>query len=212
MMFEGSRKHSLRHLIYYLRYTEFTALARIINQKLIAPNVSFPRTLPEKKFCLFISGCPGDPYRYRCEHQAAQLDALGVTSDICYASQIDNHALADRYQWLWLHRVFDLEGINEIIEAAHCSGKPVVFDIDDLVFDESAIPYMRATQWMSKHEVEQVYKRARGYSKTMSRCDIISVPTDDLRRAVIKIFPKACCIVTENILSDAHCALATQAL
>ena len=138
-MLDGLRNYSLRKLIYFLRYTEFTALARMIEHKLIAPYFPFRIPVSEKKSCLLLSGCPGDPFRYRCEHQAAQLKSLGFPTDIGYSSQISDTAMVDRYQWFWLHRVPYSERIRTLIEAARRSGKPVVFDIDDLVFDENAV-------------------------------------------------------------------------
>lgn len=211
-MLNGLRNHSLRKLIYYLRNTNLTALVQLIDSKLITPHSSFRISPSEKKHCLLISGCPGDPFRYRCEHQAAQLESLGLAADTCYASQICDSAVVDRYQWLWLHRVAYSESIETLIEAAQRSGKPVVFDIDDLVFDEKLVPYMRAIEQMSNREVEQVYERAKGYYKTMSRCNLVSVSTDDLRAAVVNLFPEMRCFVTQNMLSDAQLDLAEQTL
>lgn len=211
-MLDGLKHHSLRKLLYYLRNTSLTSLGQLIDQRLIIPHSPFRISDSTKKNCLLISGCPGDPFRYRCEHQAAQLEALGLATDICYASQVRDSALVDHYQWLWLHRVAFDDNIATLIEAARRAGKPLVFDTDDLVFDERAIPYMRAIEVMSKREVEQVYIRARGYYETLSRCDFTTVATDYLREAVVRLIPEMTCFVTPNMLSAAQLNLADQAL
>ncbi len=211
-MLKDFKNDSLRKLIYYLRNTNFTALMQIVERKLIAPYLSLRIPTSPQRVCLIISGCPGDSFRYRCEHQAAQLESLGLTNDICYASQIRDSAVVDRYQWFWLHRVAYSESIEALIEAAQRSSKPVVFDTDDLVFDEKVISYMRAIESMSKREVDQVYARARGYYKTLSRCNFATVSTEYLREAVVNLFPDVRGFVTPNMLSDAQLDLAAQAL
>jgi glycosyltransferase involved in cell wall biosynthesis len=211
-MLNDFKHHSFGKLIYYLCNTSPTALRHLIDHRLIIPYSSFRIPASAKKNCLVISGCPGDPFRYRCEHQAVQLESLGLTTDICYASQIRDSAVVDCYEWIWLHRVSYTDNIAALIEAAQRSGKPLVFDTDDLVFNEKAIPHMRAIESMSKREVEQVYVRARGYHKTLSRCNSATVSTDYLREAVVKLFPGMRCFVTPNMLSDAQLDLAEQAL
>ena len=211
-MISKVKNDSLRKLIYHLRNTDFRALMGILERKLIAPHSSFSVPNSEQRFCLLISGCPGDSYRYRCEHQAAQLRSLGLATDICYDHQLRDHAVVDSYQWLWLHRVPYSEKIGGLIEAAGRSGKPVVFDTDDLVFDEKIVSYMRSIEWMSAREVEGVVATAKGYYQTLSRCSFATVSTDCLRDAVQRLLPNMRCFVTPNMLSDAQLALAEQAL
>ena len=43
-----------------------------------------------QKFCLILSGCPGDTFRYRCEHQAEQLQSYGFATDVAYFDQVDS--------------------------------------------------------------------------------------------------------------------------
>jgi len=211
-MLNSFKNDSLRKLIYHLRHTDFSALMKIVERKLITPYTSFRNSNSEEKYCLMISGCPGDSFRYRCEHQAAQLRSLGLATDICYDHQISDNAVIDRYQWLWLHRVPYNEKIGAFIEAARRAAKPVVFDTDDLVFDEKVVSYMRSTEWMTTREVEQVFATAKGYYQTLSRCNFVTVSTDYLRDAVLRLLPDMRCFVTANMLSDAQLSLAEQAL
>lgn len=202
----------LRKSIYHLRNTDFSALMQIIERKLITPYSSFRIPIFEQKFCLLISGCPGDSYRYRCEHQAAQLRSLGLTTDICYDNQFSDNAMVDRYQWLWLHRVPYSDRVGSLIETARRSAKPVVYDTDDLVFDEKIVSYMRSTEWMSAREVEQVFASAKGYSQTLSHCNFATVSTDYLCDEVRRLLPNMRCFVTPNMISDEQLTLAQQAL
>jgi hypothetical protein len=165
-----------------------------------------------EKFGLIMSGCPGDAYRYRCEHQAEQLRFLGLTVDSTFFDQVDYPAALESYQVFWLHRVPHTAAVDNFIRAAERAGKPVVFDTDDLVFDEEKIPYIRALEWMPQREVDLYYDGVRRYHRTLSRCRFATVTTEPLRRAIQRIFPHMRCLIISNVLSDIQVAQAEQAL
>jgi len=164
-----------------------------------------------QKFGLIISGCPGDAFRYRCEHQAEQLRFLGLTVDIAYFDQVDFQAALESYRCYWLHRVPHNEAVEDFIHRAHALGKPVIFDTDDLIFDEENIPYIRALQWMSEDELGLYHDGVRRYHHTLSLCRLATVTTEPLREAVKRLFPQIRCFVNPNALSDQQLALAEEA-
>ncbi|HXF76662.1 MAG TPA: glycosyltransferase [Methylomirabilota bacterium] len=164
------------------------------------------------KFGLIISGCPGDAFRYRCEHQAEQLRFFGLTVDTGYFDQIDYQAALECYECYWLHRVPHTDEVEQFILAAQDMGKPVIFDTDDLIFDEAKISYIRALEWMPKEEVDLYYDGVRRYYRTLSLCCFATVTTEPLRQAIQRLLPHIECFVNPNTLSDAQVAQAAETL
>jgi 2-polyprenyl-3-methyl-5-hydroxy-6-metoxy-1,4-benzoquinol methylase len=205
-----------KKLLYDFRYGNYGLAANKIERKLFGelPIVEIPPrvVLRSQKFCLIMSGCPGDAYRYRCEHHAEQLRFLGLAVDSTFFDQVDYRTALESYQVFWLHRVPHTEDIEAFIKAAQQTGKPVIFDTDDLVFDEEKIPYIRALKWMSQSEVDLYYDGVRRYHRTLSRCRLATVTTEPLRRAVQRILPHMRCLVIPNVLSDIQVAQAQEAL
>ena len=178
--------------------------------------VSLPLKHPVRtkfhKFGLIISGCPGDAFRYRCEHQAEQLRFFGLTVDTAYFDQVDYEAALESYECFWLHRVPHTEGVENFVRSAQDLGKPVIFDTDDLIFDEEQIAYIRALQWMPQEEVSWYYDGVRRYHRTLSLCRFASVTTEPLREAIQRLFPQIQCFINPNTLSDIQLAQAEEAL
>jgi glycosyltransferase involved in cell wall biosynthesis/2-polyprenyl-3-methyl-5-hydroxy-6-metoxy-1,4-benzoquinol methylase len=170
------------------------------------------RVLRINKFCLLISGCTGDTFRYRCEHQAEQLRFFGLTVDVGYFEQIDYDASLKRYRCFWFHRVPHTERVEKFIHDVKQAGKLVIFDTDDLIFDEERICYIRALQWLPPVEIGLYYDGVRRYHRTLSLFEYATVTTEPLRGAVLKVFPDIRCFVNPNVLSDAQLVQAEEAL
>jgi glycosyltransferase involved in cell wall biosynthesis/2-polyprenyl-3-methyl-5-hydroxy-6-metoxy-1,4-benzoquinol methylase len=163
------------------------------------------------KFCLIVSGCAGDSFRYRCEHQAEQLRLFGFSVDVGYFEQLDYDAVLKRYRCFWFHRVPHTKWVEKFIQDAKQAGRLVIFDTDDLVFDEENISYIRALQWMPADEIGLYYDGVRRYHRTLSLFDYATVTTEPLRRSVLKVFPDIRCFVNPNVLNDAQLAQAEEA-
>jgi glycosyltransferase involved in cell wall biosynthesis/2-polyprenyl-3-methyl-5-hydroxy-6-metoxy-1,4-benzoquinol methylase len=204
---------NVNKFFYHVQHSDPAVLEAKLERKLgLDQPVSLPVTTRLQKFALIISGCPGDAFRYRCEHQAEQLRFLGLTVDITYFDQVEYRDVLDNYQCYWLHRVPHAQVVEEFIRSAQEMGKPVIFDTDDLIFDEEKIPYIRALQWMSQDEVDLYYDGVRRYHRTLSLCRFATVTTEPLREAIQRLFPQIQCFVNPNALSDAQVAQADEAL
>jgi glycosyltransferase involved in cell wall biosynthesis/2-polyprenyl-3-methyl-5-hydroxy-6-metoxy-1,4-benzoquinol methylase len=203
-------------LLYHLRQGNYALLKTKVEKNIFGePAIVHPAVenrVPSQKFCLILSGCPGDAYRYRCEHQAEQLRLLGLTVDSTYFDQVDYPSALENYQTFWLHRVPHTDAVDNFIRAARQAGKPVIFDTDDLVFDEEKVPYIRALERMPGEEVDLYYDGVRRYHRTLSRCRFATVTTEPLRRAVQRMFPHMRCRVIPNVLSEIQVAHAQEAL
>ena len=165
-----------------------------------------------QKFCLILSGCPGDTFRYRCEHQAEQLESYGFKSDVAYLDRVDCDAVLNSYQCFLLHRVPHRMTVERFLKKAQDLGKPVLFDIDDLVFDEDKLGYIRALEGRSPHEVQLYRDNVKQHHRTLSLCRFALAATEPLRLAVQRMFPHVRCFVNPNGLNDIQLSQADQAL
>ena len=165
-----------------------------------------------QKFCLILSGCPGDTFRYRCEHQAEQLVSYGFTTDVAYFDRVDCDAVLNSYQCFLLHRVPHRMTVERFIKKAEELGKPVIFDIDDLVFDEDRLGYIRALEGRSPQEVQLYRDNVKQHHRTLSLCRFAVAATEPLRAAVQRTFPHIRCFINPNGLNDIQLKQADQAL
>jgi 2-polyprenyl-3-methyl-5-hydroxy-6-metoxy-1,4-benzoquinol methylase/glycosyltransferase involved in cell wall biosynthesis len=183
-------------------------------QGLNGVNGSTAQVMPllANKFCLILSGCPGDTFRYRCEHQAEQLESYGFTTDVAYFDRVDWDAVLNSYQCFLLHRVPHRMTVERFIKKAEELGKPVIFDIDDLVFDEDRLGYIRALEGRSPQEVQLYRDNVKQHHRTLSLCKFAIAATEPLRAAVERTFPHIRCFINPNGLNDIQLRQAEQAL
>lgn len=131
---------------------------------------------------LFINGCDYSvphPIRYRVNHQAEQLEAIGMSTRIVNAWEWDDD-LARIARSFIIFRCPYADIIGHIIELIHELNKRVYFDIDDLVIDTKytdQIPYLAS---LSKDERAQYDDGVRRMGKTMSLCDGAITTTEEL--------------------------------
>lgn len=166
-----------------------------------------------RKFALFISGCSGvneagtepyseDTFRYRCVHQAEELHLLGLTTDAVLFDVVDYERVLAQYQVFIMHRVPHNSAVESFIRRAQAEGKPVIFDSDDLVFNEKMIGFVDAIKSFSKPKYDLYLDGMRRYNKTLSLCSAALVTTESLASAVKELFPHMPVYVNRNAVSD----------
>ncbi|MFZ2187670.1 MAG: glycosyltransferase [Candidatus Moraniibacteriota bacterium] len=104
---------------------------------------------------LFITGGVGDSARYRTAHVAEELTSHGLA---CAVTVQDNPFLvsyADRFSVFVFHRVLHTEKVARLIERIKSSGKEIIFETDDLVYDP---------QWLSSMDG---YDRMNAFEKKL---------------------------------------------
>jgi len=142
---------------------------------------------PIHRAVLFVSGCPGDARRYRCDHPLERLAMLGVTGDIAVQGDVDLAGAVDAYAVFVLHRVaYDAE-VERFLDAAKRAGKPVLFDTDDWVFDLAAATYVAALADMSPDDQALYREGLTRYRATLGRCDGVLVSTEPLRERAAEL-------------------------
>lgn len=158
----------------------------------------------------FLSGCPGDAKRYRCDHHAEQLQMLGATVGIGIYGEIDLQEIVDGYQCFIFHRVPFGPDVDWFIRAARTRGKPVLFDSDDLVFDPDVAHHVAALEEMSDSDRELYLNGLERYRETLLACDAVVVTTETLREFASSVHERVS--VVPNVASLKMVELADEAL
>ncbi|MEW6272037.1 MAG: glycosyltransferase [Thermodesulfobacteriota bacterium] len=162
-----------------------------------------------RKAVLFLSGCPGDAKRYRCDHHAEQMQVLGVTADVAIYGEIDLAWALRTYAYFVLHRVPFGPDVDHFIREARRTGRTVVFDTDDWVFDVSSMPYVAALEGKPREERDLYRRGLERYRATLRRCDGAIVSTEPLARRASSLIGKV--VVHANVASRDMVQLAAQA-
>jgi GT2 family glycosyltransferase/glycosyltransferase involved in cell wall biosynthesis len=166
-----------------------------------------------QKAVLFLSGSPGDTMRYRCEHQAEALRMVGATADVRRLAGAHLDEVLNRYEVFVLHRVAFGKDLEWFLQHARLRGKVVVFDTDDLVFDENVMRHVAATADMSVAERAMYEHGLSRYRETLRRCDAVIVTTEplcELARLVhddVYVVPNA---VSAEMVAGAEAAVARE--
>ncbi|HEX2349760.1 MAG TPA: glycosyltransferase [Ktedonobacterales bacterium] len=157
----------------------------------------------EFKQVMFLSGCPGGAMRYRCDHQAEQLNLLGCSAESAAVSTVNLMELLDRFQCFVLHRVAYDADMQAFMAEARTRGKPLFFETDDLVFAPGSAGNER-----NQAELERFTPQERTlYIDEMERirqtaqlCDAATVSTEPLRGWVSPLCSPVA--VTPNVASQ----------
>ena len=187
--------------LYGIKGASLRAFRKLTNQSSVQHPV-LAAGLPTAKFAMFISGSPGDALRYRSEYQAEELRFLGLTVDTARFDHVDYDQILSRYQMFLLHRVPHTPHIETFIAQAKSIGKPVLFDTDDLVFNERLIGDVKATRYLPKGEYRLYVDGVQRYHRTLSMCSGAIVTTEPLRHAVSELFPDMPVFVNRNAMGD----------
>src|ERR1700742_2150481 len=86
------------------------------------------------------------PYRYRCQQACEQLRADGAVANVAHVASPGLLEVIERYGVVVLFRLPYDERVEAVVAAARKAKVPLLFDIDDLVFDprlESQMPFRR---------------------------------------------------------------------
>jgi O-antigen biosynthesis protein len=167
----------------------------------------------EHKQVMFLSGCPGGAMRYRCDHQAEQLNLLGCSAESAAISTVNLMDLLDRFQCFVLHRVPYDADVQQFMAEARKRGKPVFFETDDLVFMPDG-----ANNAKHQAELERFSPQDRAlYIEEMGRirqtlllCESATVSTQPLREWIAPLCARVA--ITPNVVSQEMIARSQMAL
>lgn len=129
---------------------------------------------------LFVVGIDGAPLRYRAHLPAEALGLLGVHADVRHYRHPDIVALAERADVVVLYRVPATHQISRFVAHVHQRGTPVLFDVDDLIFDPELEAEIPALQILAGDARELWLQGVHRYRTTMELCDAFVGSTERL--------------------------------
>lgn len=131
----------------------------------------------------FISGCKaGTTFEYRVLQKQEQLSIYGIPSlarqDLTHRDQLFREAAA--HDFLYLYRVAYSPLMEDLIEQVRGQGIPVVFDVDDLVFEPELVHRVDPVQAMTHEEAALYYEGVWRYRRTLLASDAVVTSTEYL--------------------------------
>ena len=133
---------------------------------------------------LFVSGSFGAMERYRCANPREQLSLVGIRTTLLRGAGPEAVREAGRHDVVVLHRLPFTPVVAEIAEAARRRGSPVLFDIDDLVFDPGLCERIDALDWMAPAEAALFRQSFEAHRRALGCCDGAIVATEPLAEAM----------------------------
>ncbi|HEY7974897.1 MAG TPA: class I SAM-dependent methyltransferase, partial [Ktedonobacterales bacterium] len=157
----------------------------------------------EYKQVMFLSGCPGGAMRYRCDHQAEQLNLLGCSAESAAISTVNLLDLLDRFQCFVLHRVPYDSDVQVFMAEARKRGKALFFETDDLVFVPDGANNARHQAELERFSPQDraLYLDEMGrIRETLQLCDAATVSTEPLREWIAPLCARVAII--PNVVSQ----------
>ena len=101
----------------------------------------------------------------------------------------------------------------ELLRLCHLAkdyGKPIFFDIDDLVFDTLYTDQLSYTKGLPHHEKENYDANVRNYGYMLENCDVAITSTNQLQKELKKYQSKV--LLNRNLASDELISISSQFL
>jgi len=147
---------------------------------LLAPSQASGVTRRDVRRVLFIVGIDGAPQRYRAQLPAEALALLGVHADVRHYRDASVPALAAAADSVVVYRVPATTQVLELISSTRARGTPVLYDVDDLIFDPSIFAEIPALSILPEDEAALWLQGVKRYRTTMEACDAFIGSTTDL--------------------------------
>jgi glycosyltransferase involved in cell wall biosynthesis len=131
---------------------------------------------------LFIVGIDGAPLRYRAHLPAEALALRGVATDVRHYRHPDLRALADQADAIVVYRVPATIQILDLLAEVRARRPlvPLLFDVDDLIFDPLLADEIPALKILPPEEAALWLQGVQRYRTTMEACDAFIGSTDGL--------------------------------
>jgi O-antigen biosynthesis protein len=167
--------------------------------------------LPARKAVLLMAEEEGGHTRYRCDHQAEELNLLGASCDVAQFDDVNHTEALERYEGFVLHRLRWSEGLASFLEGARAAGKLVVFDSDDLIFEPDHIDHFAFLDDAPDEARTSWIRKLERYRKTLRACDRAIVSTEPLAAYTREVITRVAVVfnaVSAEMVRQADDALA----
>ncbi len=135
----------------------------------------------------FINGCrAGTTFEYRVLQKQEQLARYGVVSTIRQLDELRESTLQEiaDYDLLYLYRVPYGGLVERLIERARGCGLPVIFDVDDLIFEPTIVEKVDPVRAMNLETAVLYYQGVWRYRRTILASDAVTTSTEYLAQQV----------------------------
>jgi glycosyltransferase involved in cell wall biosynthesis len=136
---------------------------------------------------LIVAGIDGAPLRYRARLPAEALADLGVEVDVRHYRHPDVGPLGLSADAVVVYRVPATDQVLKAVTAWRAQGVPVLFDVDDLIFDPDLAAEIPALSILPEAEAALWLEGVRRYRTTMEACDGFIGSTEMLCRHATEV-------------------------
>ncbi len=137
---------------------------------------------------LFVSGMTGAPLRYRVLHQAEQIRLAGGAWRLVRDTDSSLVHNVQQCDILYLYKAGRTPQVDEAIAAARARAIPVVYDTDDLNWDERLVEYCELERYYSPQEVARFRRVFCETERLMRTVDCFIASTEYLGSALMAHF------------------------
>ena len=159
----------------------------------------------ERPRVLFVTEAHGATLRYRVLNQIEQLHIAGIQSAALHPGYHSIQTSVRDCDLLVIYRASPTTQIQQLVELARHHAARIVFDTDDLVWDQRIVEYCNLEQ---NHDADEIDQLRRGFERTaslMRSVDAFVASTAFLAGLIHADFPQPV-FVNMNALSQASVA------
>ncbi len=139
---------------------------------------------------LYVNGCTlGESKRYRVYNLIEALSPYGITAQVVFAEELPllnpkGYELVVFFRCEWNHFT------KAFLEKCKRTQVPTVFDVDDLIFDDTIVNQIDAYNRMTNEFQELYVDGVRRYRAMLENCDYATASTEYLRQYIANLTGK----------------------
>jgi O-antigen biosynthesis protein len=172
-------------------------------------NILIPEPQKTFKDVLFINGCGLEhPSRYRVDHQIEQLHFYNISCDKIWYEDINIDHIK-QYHCFIIFRCPLTPDLEKFIKKAKSYNKHVIYDIDDLVFDEQYVRDIKYLKSINESELKIYYDGVKRMGDTLDLCDYAITTTEGMANE-LKLHVKDV-LINRNVASEEMLQLSNDA-
>jgi len=159
----------------------------------VSREINLHRLITPRKFnVLFIVFPWSISNRYRVDNMQEYMKLAGIYSEIAAADEIESRgSWGLSFDIIVIHRIPLNRFLKKFIRKCRKLGIPVVFDLDDYIFDPNLIPWIEIIARAGKKERKDWIDHVRGCRQTLLACDYFLGTTEYLAERAGELGPKA---------------------
>ena len=153
------------------------------------PDAGGPRRPQESepRQVLFVAGIDGSPLHYRVHQKIEQLGLFGFRCVLRRYSDPRIERELDRSEAVIVYRSPATRELLRFIRRAHQRGVPVLFDVDDLIFDPDLAETLPTIAHLPAAERQLWIDGVRRYRATLLECGLGIASTEEIARQMQRV-------------------------